>query len=457
MNLFTIQTIDNKFLLIKENNHDNNDSRIIFKNVAEQSTFYNMRMKGNYDFSIIGSNGNYLYAITTYPEAFNGSIVEINYHDLAHWETIVPNQKMFMLKDAIYADKKFIAVFQHEFQQCIAIYTDSGERIKQINRLDGSNTKLVGYSPEEKSFILSENFFFCPPIGEILSTKNDSLSYIAKTLVNYDPLKYKWEIKDYKSADGTLIPIYILYNKKYINKGPRPTLLEFYGGFGITPEPQFDPGLVIFLNSGGTFAFANVRGGANSVKGWHQMGSLMNKHNTFDDVYSAAKFLIDSSYSDPSKIALTGGSNGGLVGAAVVNAHPGYFRAALLTVGVYDMLRAEKYTIGAYNTTNEFGSVTQPMHFKNLLSYSPIHNIKANTQYPSMLIMTSEYDDRVPPLHSYKYVAALQELTKSKNPILLQIEKNEGHSLQSFEKLITRSRYFYSFLFKEMEMKYHAY
>ncbi len=301
------------------------------------------------------------------------------------------------------------------------------------------------------------NYFLCPPCGQLLSIDDYSISNISETQISYDPFKYRWVIKKYKSADGTIIPIYIVYNKKYEKKGPRPTLLEAYGGFGITPEPSFDPGLILFLANGGTFAFANVRGGENSVKDWHKMGSMLNKQNTFDDVYYAAKFLVDSGYSDPDKMAFSGGSNGGLVGAAVVNQHPDCFKVALLTVGVYDMIRAEKYTVGAYNTIGEFGSVNDPTQFRNLWSYSPIHNIKANTQYPSMLIMTADYDDRVPPLHSYKYVAALQEITKSKKPILLSIEKNEGHSLQSFEKQVGRSRLVYSFLFKELGMKYHGY
>jgi prolyl oligopeptidase len=165
---------------------------------------------------------------------------------------------------------------------------------------------------------------------------------------------------------------------------------------------------------------------------------------------------VQSGFADSTKIAITGGSNGGLVGAAVVNQHPGYFRAAILHVGVYDMIRSERFTVGGYNNVTEFGSVSDRRHFHNLLSYSPLHNIKANTQYPSMFIITAEFDDRVPPLHSYKYTAALQNQTQSRNPILLRVEKEEGHSLQTYHQRENQNKYIYSFLFKELGIKYHS-
>jgi len=451
LSTFRVETLGNRFLLIYEGD------LIKLKNVKENSPFYTLKLKKDCKFSILGANGDYLYATTDYPDAYNGSIVEFTADAPSHWEVIVPNQNDFLMKDAIYADHKFFTVYEHNFQQYILIYSDSGDKLKQVDRILGSNTKLVAFSSEENSIILSENFFFCPPLGELLSLKDYEISYISKTHVNFDPLKYTFSVAEYKSKDNTAIPIYIVLDKNYEKKGPRPTLLNFYGGFGITPDASFDPGLILFLNNGGVFAFANVRGGANSVKNWHKMGSLLNKQNTIDDVYYAARFLVNKGLSDSCKIAITGGSNGGLVGAAVVNQHPNYFKAALLMVGAYDMIRSEKYTVGAYNTTGEFGTINDLFQFRNLLSYSPIHNIKPNTQYPSMLIMTADYDDRVPPLHSYKYVAALQELTKSKRPILLNVEKNEGHNLQSFEKQIGRNRYFYSFLFKELGMKYRGY
>jgi prolyl oligopeptidase len=270
-------------------------------------------------------------------------------------------------------------------------------------------------------------------------------------------LRFNVASLSYLSSDGTSIPILIIYSKNYENKGPRPTLLNFFGGFGITPEANFDPGLILFLNNGGIFAFANVRGGSNSVKDWHEMGSMLNKQKTIDDVYHAARFLVDSGYSDQTKIAIKGGGDGALTAAAVVNQHPEFFKAAILDVGVFDMIREEKFTVGSYNSLREYGTVANINQFKNLLSYSPLQNIKPNTQYPSLLISTAEYDDRVPPLHSYKYIATLQSMTDSKRPILLRIAKHEGHSTQSIDKSITSNSHMYSFLFKELGMKYHAF
>jgi prolyl oligopeptidase len=454
---YSLQMINGRFLIITETDPNSHTTIIKFKDYDKNSAFHSIHLKKGFDFSIIGSKADKLYALTTYPDAYNGSIVEINPNDLTHWEIIIANQKDFLIKAALNIHQEFFLIYQQGFQQYIAICSDSGDVIKTIKRFAGSSTDFLGYSPEENSLILSQKNFFCPPIGELLSLKNDSISYIAKTSVSFDPFRFKVDIRSYPSADGTSIPILIIYSKNYENKGPRPTLLDFYGGFGITPEASFDPGLIIFLNNGGVFAFANIRGGANSVKGWHEMGALLNKQKTFDDVYYAVRFLIDSGYADRTKIALEGGSNGGLVGAVVVNQHPELFKAALLSVGVYDMIRAEKFTVGGYNGLREYGTTADIKHFKNLLSYSPLHNIKANTEYPSMLISTAEYDDRVPPLHSYKYIASLQQLTNSKRPILLRIERREGHNTQSIDKAINSNAHMYSFLFKELGMKFHAF
>ena len=248
------------------------------------------------------------------------------------------------------------------------------------------------------------------------------------------------------SRDSTLVPIYIVMSNDYIKKGPGAALLSVYGGFGISPEARFNPGIFTFLNNGGIYAVANVRGGSNSTKNWHELGSGINKQNTIDDAYYAARFLVDSGFALSGKIAITGGSNGGMIVAATINQHPGIFKAAVLNVGVYDMLRYENFTAGVF-WNSEYGSINDSAQFNALRSYSPLHNIKPNTNYPSMLISTSEYDDRVPPLHSYKYVAALQELTKSKNPILMNVNKKEGHTA-------INDKLFFSFLFKELNMKY---
>jgi prolyl oligopeptidase len=242
--------------------------------------------------------------------------------------------------------------------------------------------------------------------------------------------------------------------KGALKKGPSPTLINVYGGFDITPRPSFDPAIFTFLNNGGIYALANIRGGSNSVKDWHTSGAVLKKQNSIDDTYYAARFLIDSGFAQADKVAITGSSNGGLVVAATINQHPETFRVALLNAGVYDMIRLENYTAGVYYE-NEYGSIDDSLQFKNLLSYSPLHNVKENTTYPSMWITTSDFDDRVPPFHTYKYVAALQKLTHSKNPILLKVILNEGHSpsSSSFTKALTKTL-FYSFLFNELGMKY---
>lgn len=459
LNIFRLQVVGGeRFLVIRELDLLSGKSIFKFKDLtAADAPFTSYSLREGADMTVVGSNGDDLYVMYHSEEFYNGGILALDSKSPKEWQIVISNQKDFMMEDACFLKDKFYIVMQHEFAQVIVIYSDSGNILKQIVRPTGSNTNIVSYAPEEDALVLAQNYYICPRIGELLSLKDNSLRDLEKTRVMFDPFNYLFTTTTYYAADSTPIPIYIVRNKEYLKKGPRPTLLKVYGGFGITSPVSYDPGLLIFLGNGGTFAYANVRGGSNSVKDWHKMGALLNKHNTFDDTYLAAKFMVDSGYAEKGKIAITGGSNGGLVGAAVVNSHPEYFKVAILSVGVYDMLRAEKFTVGAYHL-NEFGTVRNPITFKNLLSYSPLHNIKPNTEYPSMLITTSEYDDRVPPMHSYKYVAALQELTKSKNPILLRIEQNAGHNgSNSTERQAISNRDFYSFLLKELGLKYKAY
>lgn len=447
---------DERFVLFTEVESSSGKQIYRLKDLVTDSPMLVYTLGEEQTLSLLGSSGDSVYVLRRSKTDYNGSILRIDVRDPRHWTSLLDNQKDYRIKDAAYAHGKFLLVMAHEFQEVLVSLTDGGDDLKTIKSPAGGSVSIMGYAAKEDGFILALSYFICPPIGEIFHLKKGDVEIIDKTRILFDPTKYEFISDHYRSADSTLVPIFIIQNRRYKDKPTHAALLEVYGGFGITPAMSYDPGLLIFLNNGGVFAFANVRGGANSVKDWHKDGSLLKKQNTFDDTYYAARYLLEHGYAEKGKLALTGGSNGGLVAAAVINQHPDCFRAAILNVGVYDMIRAERFTVGAFHI-REFGTVAKEAELLNLRSYSPLHNVKPHTQYPSMLIRTGEYDDRVPPLHSYKYVAALQQLTESTNPILLRVVPNAGHHTGAdFGQRTTLNMESYSFLFKELGLKYKA-
>jgi prolyl oligopeptidase len=258
----------------------------------------------------------------------------------------------------------------------------------------------------------------------------------------------------YFSKDGTRIPIFIAHEKKLVLDNMAPTLLYGYGGFNISEKPYFNKTIPVILENGGVYAIACIRGGGEYGQDWHSQGMLSRKQNVFDDFISAAEFLMVQGFTSTEKLAIQGGSNGGTLIGAVINQRPDLFQVAFPEVGVMDMLRYEKFTIG-WAWAVEFGSVENEKDFENLLSYSPLHNIK-KASYPSVLIYTADHDDRVVPAHSYKYAAKLQKNQMSDaNPILIRIGTKTGHGAgKSTKARIRETAEKWAFMFYEMGIKY---
>src|SRR5664279_4601883 len=221
--------------------------------------------------------------------------------------------------------------------------------------------------------------------------------------------------------------MFLVHRKGLQLDGRNPTILYGYGGFNISLHPTFSATRIAWLEQGGVFALANLRGGGEYGEAWHEAGMRLHKQNVFDDCVAAARWLIDQRYTSPARLALQGGSNGGLLVGAVVNQHPELFRVALPAVGVMDMLRFQKFSVGAAWTA-DYGSSDDDAQFRYLLGYSPLHNIRADVAYPATLVTTADHDDRVVPAHSFKYIATLQEKRKdNKNPLLIRIDVKAGH------------------------------
>lgn len=251
-------------------------------------------------------------------------------------------------------------------------------------------------------------------------------SLFRQPLVDFTPEDYETKQVFYHSKDGTRISMFITHKKGLVLDGNNPTYLYAYGGFNVALMPYFSPSNLAWMELGGVFAVPNLRGGGEYGEDWHQAGMKQNKQNVFDDFIAAAEWLIANQYTSSQKLAIAGGSNGGLLVGACMTQRPELFAAALPAVGVMDMLRFHKFTIG-WAWCGEFGSSEDPEEFKTLYAYSPLHNLKPDTAYPATLITTADHDDRVVPAHSFKFAATLQAMHTGTSPVLIRTETKAGH------------------------------
>jgi prolyl oligopeptidase len=243
--------------------------------------------------------------------------------------------------------------------------------------------------------------------------------------------------------------MFIVYKKGLELNGENPTYLYSYGGFNASLTPSFNSTLIPLLENGGIYAIPNIRGGGEYGEEWHKAGMLLNKQNVFDDFIAAAEYLIKENYTSKDKLAIAGRSNGGLLVGACMTQRPDLYKVALPGVGVMDMLRYHKFTVG-WGWAVEYGTSDEEEHFKNLYSYSPLHNIKEGVAYPATLVTTADHDDRVVPAHSFKFIATLQEMHKGSSPVLIRIETRSGHGASSTTKRIEEIADMLSFMFYNM-------
>jgi prolyl oligopeptidase len=271
----------------------------------------------------------------------------------------------------------------------------------------------------------------------------------ASEIPGFDPAQYETRQVFVTSRDGTRVPMFLTYRKGLTLDGNNPTLMYGYGGFNIAVTPNFNALRLALLEQGFVYASVNTRGGSEYGEAWHDAGTKTRKQNVFDDFIAAAEWLIENRYTSPSRLALQGGSNGGLLVGAVINQRPELFRVAIPQVGVMDMLRFHKFTIG-WNWIADYGSSDDPEEFKALYAYSPLHNVREGQTYPSTLITTADHDDRVVPAHSFKYAATMQAKASRETPILIRIETSSGHGASNVTKQIEATADIYAFIMHEM-------
>ena len=371
---------------------------------------------------------------------------------VANWKEFVPEKSEPMQGVGTAGGRVFVNYLK-DVSSRIQVYDESGKLEREV-KLPGLGTAggFGGWRDDKFIFYTFNSFNYPPTIFRYEIKSGKTTVFRQPTIAAFNPSDYETKQVFYPSKDGTKVPMFIVYKKGVKLNGKNPTILYGYGGFNISSLPGFSPTLLPWLEQGGVYALANLRGGAEYGEKWHEAGMRLNKQNVFDDFIAAGEYLVKNNYTSKDYLAIRGGSNGGLLVGAVMNQRPDLFKVAIPQVGVMDMLRFHKFTIG-WNWIAEYGSSENADDFKNLYAYSPLHNIKPGVNYPATLITTADHDDRVVPAHSFKYAATLQEMYKGNNPVLIRIETNSGHGASNTAKNIEVLSDIYSFIFYNMGLK----
>ena len=402
-------------------------------------------------YRVIGNTGTRLVLMTN-QDAPNWRVIEVDADrpEMGAWREILP-ERPEPLDNATVAAGRLFATYTRDVTHRVQVHDMSGKLEREIQlptlgRVSGFGGQWPGDHPEVFYTFTS---FTHPPTIYRYDVATGVSTVWRQTEVPFTPDQFETRQVFYASKDGTRIPMFLVHRKGLALDGQRPTLLYAYGGFNIAQGPGFNPLLVALLEQGGVYALANIRGGSEYGEAWHRAGMLLNKQNVFDDFIAAAEWLQANGYTSSARCALQGGSNGGLLVGAVMTQRPELCRVALPAVGVMDMLRYHKFTIG-WNWAAEYGSSDDPVHFRNLLAYSPLHNLKPGTRYPATLVTTADHDDRVVPAHSFKFAATLQQAHAGREPVLIRIETRSGHGAVNVAKQLDQTADVYAFLLHNM-------
>jgi prolyl oligopeptidase len=364
--------------------------------------------------------------------------------DEVNWTTVLP-EKPEPIDSVTTAGGKLFATYLKDVTTRAYVYSLTGTLESEV-ALPGPGSAGGFGGPHDATFVFyTFNSLNVPPAiyRYDIATRKSSVFRQPK-VPDYNADAFETRQVFYTSKDGTRIPMFLVHRKGLKLDGNNPTLLYAYGGFNVVLSPTFSAARLALLEQGFVYASANLRGGGEYGESWHQQGMKLEKQNVFDDFIAAAEWLIANKYTSSSKLAIQGGSNGGLLVGAVMNQRPELFRVAIPQVGVMDMLRFHKFTIG-WNWIADYGSSDNPEEFKALYAYSPLHNIKAGVKYPATLITTADHDDRVVPAHSFKYAATLQSLASRENPVLIRIETKSGHGASNLTKQLETMADIYAF------------
>ncbi|MDB5081438.1 MAG: family peptidase [Chloroflexi bacterium] len=454
MSFSPFATEDEKYLVMRVWVGTATQNRIYYRPMDSDGEFIRLLDEADARYDFIDNDGP-VFFFNTDLDAPRGRIIAIdtNHPERENWKEILPEQSDVIDSVGV-VNHKFVVSFLHNANHQVAIYSLDGQFERQIELPElGSVVQISGKRDDTEMFIGFTSFLRASTILRYNFTDGE-VSVFRETELDFNPADYMTQQVFFASKDGTQVPMFLVHRKGINLNGQNPALLYAYGGFNISLTPAFSPARLAWLENGGVYALANIRGGGEFGESWHQGGMHGRKQNVFNDFIAAAEWLIENKYTNSSLLAIQGGSNGGLLVSACEVQRPDLYGAVICQVPVADMLRFHRFTVGRYWTSEYGNAENSPEEFKILYAYSPLHNVKPGVAYPPTLVLTADSDDRVVPLHAKKYFATLREAQQGDNPILLRIEMKAGHGHgKPTAKIIEEQSEIYAFLFKLFGME----
>ncbi len=452
LRLFDISTTeDERFSFLSGTQSGERGNSLYFRDMQSSNpNFIPINESFDAQFNPIDNIGDQLLVLTE-RNAPNGKLILIDSKnpDEKNWKEFLP-EKPEVLSSVSTAGGKIFVTYTKDVTPHVYVYNVDGTMENEIALPFLGTAGGFGGKSDDKEIFFTMTSFTSPSTIFKYDIASKSVTLFRKPEIDFDVDKYETEQVFYNSKDGTRIPMFLIHKKGMQLDGNNPTWLYGYGGFNFRLTPSFNAARLIWLEQGGLLAMANLRGGSEYGEKWHEAGTKLKKQNVFDDFIAAAEYLIAQKYTTPAKLAIEGRSNGGLLVGAVTNQRPDLFKVALPGVGVMDMLRFQKFTIG-WAWIDDYGSSDDSVQFKNLYSFSPIQNIREGIKYPAIFATTADHDDRVVPAHTFKYMATLQEKYAGENPVLVRIETKAGHGGgKPTAKIIEEWADMYSFTFWNM-------
>jgi prolyl oligopeptidase len=455
LNLGAHVTDDGRYLLLHQSKGTSPNNELAVKDLEDpHAPILRLIDTADATYASIDNDGTLFWLLTTL-DAPNGKVIliDLNNPGREQWKTVIP-ESTNKLSDISIVDNTFIVNYLADAQSLVELRRLDGSLIERLALpAIGTAYGFSGRREDTETFYQFSNFT-TPGTTYRLDMKTRQSTIYRQPKLLFDPALYETKQIFATSKDGTRVPMFISHKKGLVLDGTAPTLLYAYGGFNISLMPEFAPSHVMWMEMGGVYAQASLRGGGEYGEAWHEAGTRVRKQNVFDDFISLAEWLITNQYTSPGKLAISGGSNGGLLVAACELQRPDLFGAVVAQVGVMDMLRFDKFTIG-WAWKEEYGSPSEDeAEFTAIYKYSPLHNIRPGVSFPATLIMTADHDDRVYPAHSFKYAAALQAAQSGPNPILIRVETRAGHGAgMPLSKRIEATVDQYAFMAKELQVE----
>jgi prolyl oligopeptidase len=447
-------TEDGRWLIIHQSEGTERKNRLFLMDLSDPKAKVEPWLDAfDAQYGVVGNDAALFY-VWTDKDAPRSRLVAIPFRGKGAWQELIPEDRgQAVLTGVGMVNNQFVAKWMTDAHEQLKLYSLKGKLVKEVALPTlGSASGISGKRHETSGFYSFTSFTYPTTIYRY-DFKTGSSRVFKAPKVDFKPSEYETKQIFYPSKDGTQIPMFLTFKKGMKLDGQSPTLLYGYGGFDISLTPSFSVGNLAWMEMGGIYAQANLRGGGEYGKAWHNAGRLAHKQNVFDDFIAAAQWLISNKYTCTPKLAISGGSNGGLLVGACLTQRPDLFGAALPAVGVMDMLRFHKFTIG-WAWKSDYGSSETKEGFETLLKYSPLHTIRPGVKYPPTLITTGDHDDRVVPAHSHKFTATLQAAQAGSAPILTRIEVSAGHGAgKPTAKIIAERVDALAFLVKNLGMQ----